>query len=733
MIRIKPILLLLLFSVVIQLNNLYAEGLELNLTDSAKLTVLNSRFGSRFTCSIATADKAIRTGSLGFDMDEMSDLYIGFQNEKENYCFPTCNKPVADKYFPDQSLSFDLNHTVIKGSTTNNLAVQASIVSPFTCSSDLNDTKNIKTQIAPAFYLLVETTNNSTHEISGNIKIGFRDIPVNSNNQLAVRSYRANRNQMFFRDNAGINSKRTIKGNKSFNSYFNQHGFSGLEKQVKLSPGQSTTDTLIYATYFNGKVLRDLRTNQDLHFYYTQYWKSLQEVVEYAEQNAAKNIKLTQDFEEIVNRSGATPKEKWMVALAFHNDLANTFFLIDEKQQPRFYLVEGRFQHLSTIDVAHETELMAMFAPWRLRLQLEQWTHYLATGEVSVAPNPVLGKGEYTKGLTAAEYGPFLYHDVGDVPFVDATSNYNFGPNMAVEENADFVLLLYWYWKLTGDDAFVKSKLGLTDILLQSLINRDTDNSGIADTGYGWSTYDVNKVLKFSPENTYLGVKELCAYVTAAEMFGNLANKGTDKGLFLDKEQVFDGDGVGFNSATVVSNGELRKKQALKYQAEAEKIFQTIRKAIRKHGYLPICLDSNFKGWDQQSITIGEGLFLPGLSGCESALLKKLSVILAKEYKTAYKNSQTSYGIKLVSKEAPTWFSKTMVSDIVASYWYGIDNSTASYAYQWNKNHPFAYNDGVLYEGFDWIGYWYPRGISALPYLFREQKLTGIDLLNFAK
>jgi hypothetical protein len=506
-----------------------------------------------------------------------------------------------------------------------------------------------------------------------------------------------------------------------------------LKKQIKLSPGQSTTDTLIYATYFNGKVIRDLRTNQDLHFYYTQYWKSLQEVVEYAEQNAAKNIYLTQEFEKIVTHSNATPEEKWMVALAFHNDLANTFFLIDEKQQPRFYLVEGRFQHLSTIDVAHETELMAMFAPWRRKLQIEQWTHYVATGEVYFAPNTVLGKGEYTKGLTAAEYGPFLYHDVGDLPFVDATSNYNFGPNMAVEENSDFVLLLYWYWKLTGDDAFVKSKLGLTNVLLQSLINRDTDNSGIADTGYGWSTYDVNKVLKFSPENTYLGVKELCAYVTAAEMFRGLANKGSDKGLFLDKEQVFDGDGVGFNSATVVSNVQLRNEQAVKYQSEAEKIFQTIRKAIRKHGYLPICLDSNFKGWDQQSVTIGEGLFLPGLAGCESTLLKRLSVILSKEYKTAFKNSQTSYGIKLVSKEDPTWFSKTMVSDIVASYWYGINNSTAIYAYQWNKNHPFAYNDGVEYKGFDWIGYWYPRGISSLPYLFRDRQSKGTDLLRFAK
>jgi hypothetical protein len=49
------------------------------------------------------------------------------------------------------------------------------------------------------------------------------------------------------------------------------------------------------------------------------------------------NIKV----ENILKRSSASPEEKWVAALSFHNDLANSFVLLDEKDNPRFYVLEG--------------------------------------------------------------------------------------------------------------------------------------------------------------------------------------------------------------------------------------------------------------------------------------------------------------------------------------------------------------------------------------------------------
>src|SRR5690606_17889046 len=270
--------------------------------------------------------------------------------------------------------------------------------------------------------------------------------------------------------------------------------------------------TLGYFGYSDIPVIRDRKLNQDLRFYYTRFWKSVDEVYDYASKNFESNLKRTSAFDQLISSTKATDVEKWIFALTFHNDLANSFLLSDEKGRARFYLSEGRFTHLSTVDVAYETEVNALFSPWRLKLQLEQWVDYIAKSQVVVPPDKSLAKPQYYKGLTASEYGPYLYHDVGDLPFVSETSNYDHGPYMAVEENVCFVSLLYWYWKISGDDEFVRSMLGTVDVLLQSLMNRDTNGNGIADVAYGWTTYDANETLKNSPDNTYLGVKELVAY-----------------------------------------------------------------------------------------------------------------------------------------------------------------------------------------------------------------------------
>jgi hypothetical protein len=303
------------------------------------------------------------------------------------------------------------------------------------------------------------------------------------------------------------------------------------------------------------------------------------------------------------------------------------------------------------------------------------------------------------------------------LPFVSETANYNYGPHMAVEENTSFVLLLYYYWKISGDDAFVKSLLGTVDVLLQSVMNRDTNGNGIVDIAYGWTTYDANEALKLSPDNTFLGAKQLSAYAVAAEMFRALAIKEQAKAIDATKVGVVDGEGAGYkHTGVAVNNEQLRVKQALHFEKQANLILTTLKKAQKKYGYIPVSLAEDFPKWNQRSVVIGEGLFLPGLVGTKSPLLKELASVLKKDYAETYAQSITDYGIKLTTQEGTTWFSKTIVADVVAEQWYGIKHSTAPYIYEWNKNSPYAYNDGLLKKNDVWIGYWYPRGIAILGY-----------------
>lgn len=690
------------------------------LTDSTDFSLLNSRLGSRFTFSLLNEKQSMQTGSLGFDMDEQTGLLIGLTINKKTYCFRTTKLPRNASYFENQQLRFGPSSMLISGETPDGIKVNFTLISSFTPSKDLADSSAIKTQIFPGFYMQINVANESKTSVDGKLKVAIAKTPVKGFNFMSLEPMKPDNTEqvVLFRDNASLNGKLALAAIKNpATGTFNEEGFGGVFYEFNLPVQTGKEFNQVYATHHEGTVVEDKRVNQALKFYYTHYWKNIAEVLQYATENFEQNIRLTQKFDDSLMNSALTDQEKWVLALTFHTDLANTFFLSDENKEPRFYVSEGRFKHLSTVDVAHETEVAAIFSPWRLKLQLSQWTNYIARAELTVPANAVQNKPAYQQGMTAAEYGPYLYHDVGDLPFVSETANYNYGPHMAVEENTSFVLLLYYYWKISHDDAFVKSMLGTVDVLLQSVINRDTNGNGIADKAFGWTTYDANEALKLSPDNTFLGAKQLSAYAVAAEMFKALSNKAQVNAVDATEKGVVDGEGAGFkNMGVAVNNEYLRNKQALRFEKEASLILATLKKAQQKYGFIPVSLDENFPKWNQRSVVIGEGLFLPGLVGAKLPVLNQLAAVLKIDYAETYAQSITDYGIKLTTQEGTTWFSKTIVADVVAAQWYGIKHSSAPYVYEWNKNSPYAYNDGLLKKDDVWIGYWYPRGISILGY-----------------
>jgi hypothetical protein len=699
------------------------------LTDSTNFSLLNSRLGSRFTFSLLNEKQSMQTGSLGFDMDEQTGLLIGLTIKEKFYCFRTTKLPRNAEYLKNQQLKFGPTSMEISGETPEGVKINFTLISAFTPSKDLDDVEAIKTQIFPGFYLQVNVSNQSSKNIDCKLKVAIAKTPVKAFNFMNLEPMKPdNEDQLvLYRDNASLNGKLALEAIKNkAKGTFSEDGFAGLFYEFSLAQQTKKDFTQIYATYHNSTVIEDKRVNQPLKFYYTNYWKNIGEVLQYAKDNFEQNINLTQKFEDRLMNNALTAQEKWVLALTFHTDLANTFFLMDENKQARFYVSEGRFKHLSTVDVAHETEVSAIFCPWRLKLQLSQWTNYIAKAELTVPANPTQNKPAYQQGMTAAEYGPYLYHDVGDLPFVSETANYNYGPHMAVEENTSFVLLLYYYWKISHDDNFVKSMLGNVDVLLKSVANRDTNGNGIADMAYGWTTYDANEALKLSPDNTFLGAKQLSAYAVAAEMFRALANKEQVKVIDATKKGVVDGEGAGFkNMGIAVNNEGLRNKQAAYFEKEANLILSTLKSAQRKYGFIPVSLDEKFPKWNQRSVVIGEGLFLPGLAGTKSAILNELAAVLKKDYAITYVQSTTDYGIKLTTQEGTTWFSKTIVADVVAAQWYGIKHSSAPFIYQWNKNSKYAYNDGLLKKDDVWIGYWYPRGISILGYWLLQNPINN--------
>lgn len=710
-------------------------------TDKTSLTVLGSRLGSRLSCSWVAQESGLHTGTMGYDNDQLRALMVQASVAGgAPQALRTGHLTAAAAYMPTQFLKMGMATYQLEGQGRG-VNLKLTVVSPFTPSDSLGDMARVKTAIAPVHYLIVEATNTEAAQQEVSVQVGMQGIPFDRDKEVALSWWRRGKaiNELYFKDVAGEGSLNALVASGFEPTHFELGGYQGMTYKATIPARSTDTKVFIWAGHYAGKVMNHLPTHQDLTYYYNRYWKNIDEVVAYAKAEQTANLAATARFEQALSTSTATPEEKWVVALTFRTDLANTFLLQGAKDgKERFYLTEGRFRHMNTIDVAHETETMAIFTPWRLKLQLEQWTDYIATKEVQVPSGRRLNTVKNNlEGVSATEFGPFLYHDVGNFPYVFAAEGYDFGPVMPVEENSNFTLLLYYYWKLTGDHAFMQRHAGLVQVLLQSLMNRDSNNNGIADYAFGWSSYDVSEAIKRSPENIYLGVKQLCAYVTAAEMmeasiWKATRPKNTPLAATDEDGTTLDGNGKALFEKSIMDNGYLRKKQAAALLAEAKKVLTTLQQADKKYGYLPVSLDQSFTGWNQHSVVINDGLFLPGLSGAKSPILSQLAILLEKNYQKALTTSRTPYGIKLSDGEDVTWFSKIMVGDVVSSYWFKKQESSATYTYQWNKDNHQAYQDGAFSTTKAWPGNWYPRGVSSIPYLFRAQKLTGPGLRTWA-
>jgi hypothetical protein len=703
----------------------------LPIDDDTELTVLNARFGSRFSLSPVFRDKGVYQGAMGYDQDEFSELLIEVETASGAYCFRTASLPANTKYLENQTVRVGLTGIELLGYTSQGLKITATIVSPFTPSGDLDDVEHVKMQIAPAFIVLVHVESKSKEPRDIAVRVGLRKVMIQYTNTFGARIwyYGADTDKLIYRDNASYKTRQILQAiSEGSHTHAGKQGFNCLQKQGTVARSKVFSDTLVFASYYDEKVVNDNKYNTPLRFYYTKYWSSVDEVLDYAIKNVKTLLEKSQQFETLLTRSDRSPEEKWLAAIAFRSDVANSYLLLDGNDRERFLLSEGRFRHLNTVDVAHETELMAIFAPYRLRIQLETWLDYIARKEVD--RGLTIYDEPHSEGMSASEYGPFVYHDIGNLPNVSETSDYWFGPHMAVEENCNYALLLYWYWKITGDDEYVMSNLGMLDILLYSVMNRDTDGNGIVDKGMGWSTYDNADAIKRSPENVYLGMKQFAAYLVAAEMFEKLAIREGDE-VIEDVEGVVDGSGVGYREARL-DNEALRMRQAKKYREEAQLIAKSLQEAYDTYGYLPCSLEESFPGWNQYSIVLTEALFLPGLSGFQSEIIDEMLPVFQSNYEQALERSRADYGIKMSSEEEGTWFSKIMTNDVVAMYWFDKDYSSAHYAYEWNKNNFYAYNDGIDHTGNTaWIGFWYPRGGAVFGYFFKEKGFTGAEAGSF--
>ncbi|MBD3177798.1 MAG: DUF4965 domain-containing protein [Armatimonadia bacterium] len=308
--------------------------------------------------------------------------------------------------------------------------------------------------------------------------------------------------------------------------------------------------SFIWAAHVKEPVLAD--QGQPTRFKYTEWFRDAAAVCTYARAKETDIRRRTALFDSLILDSSLGKTQQDFIAYTLQSYLSNTWWTLHDDGSDWFSVWEGVCLFNSTIDVEYNLGLL-YYALWPelLDITFRQWERHEKTSEV----------------------GHFLSHDMGGGVKVNGQS---YPHEMEVEENANFLLMLHAYWRWTGDDGPVKRHAGMCKRLVQYLVDADTNGNGFANEGTANTIDDASAAVQYSREQTYLGVKCLCAFDVAAVM----------------ADHVGDGD-----------LGALCRQRA-------DLIRETLDRDAWLGDHYAVCLDKSPEGlqdiWDKSSLPPGE-------------------------------------------------------------------------------------------------------------------------------
>lgn len=283
---------------------------------------------------------------------------------------------------------------------------------------------------------------------------------------------------------------------------FRPKGYSGGIWDFQLTPSGSANKTLALAAYVGGPVLR-VRGDFTYRYIYSDPdeagFDSVEEVLAYALGPTRGEVEgKSSFFDSLLSASycqGISGELANLIGLSFQNYLINTWWCYNQRGERWFSVWEGsscRFH--STIDVEYNTSWFYFaFWPDLLKVTLQEWASF----EKSNAQ------------------GKYLPHDLGWGTEVFGMA---YPHDMPVEENANYLLLLFKYWKTTGDNDFLASQSQHIRDYSYFILACDGDGDGLPDLNTANTIDQGTSTVQFSRNQTYLGIKALAALQAAREM-----------------------------------------------------------------------------------------------------------------------------------------------------------------------------------------------------------------------
>lgn len=267
-----------------------------------------------------------------------------------------------------------------------------------------------------------------------------------------------------------------------------EDGYATLRIAKGVSAGETQTVTIYHAGYIAEPTLNVQGVPRK--FGYTELWGNSAEIINWYIQNQAQITANSQLFESTIEDATLPPELKQIMAATFKGLASNAWWGTDNW----FTIMEIGAYH-ATLDVDYQLCLFFFqYWPQLVGTMLDQWAMYYEVGS------------------------GYMAHDIGQ--HLEATGNRYGGPDsaMKVEENCNYILLLWHYWQATGDNAIFANKQQLLGELVNFLIAADTNGSGLPNNDCDNTNDWGSTLITTSEEQSYHGVRLIMAFSAMAEM-----------------------------------------------------------------------------------------------------------------------------------------------------------------------------------------------------------------------
>ena len=259
----------------------------------------------------------------------------------------------------------------------------------------------------------------------------------------------------------------------------------------------------LYWCSHNGPVLEVFGKRHP--FKYAARFASLEAVVGWARMHGAEIFENAEKVDRIIAANNLSPSINHLLAQTLHSWLMNTWW-VDRDGADWLSVWEGSCGFHSTVDVEFtQSPFYLSVWPELLGIELNFWPEFSKPGSKTLGPG-----GNSTL---------FLSHDCGEMA---RANGQQYPHEMEVEETANYLILLYAYWRRTGDFSIAHRWSKAIYKYLKFLECCDTHGCGIPDVGVSNTLDDGSPALQYGREQVYLAVKTMAAFVCGAAILHQL-------------------------------------------------------------------------------------------------------------------------------------------------------------------------------------------------------------------